>query len=917
MSLLDGLFEESGIAAKLATSNPAKPVLVDGTPPTPGQVLTSVDDEHARWDDSSAAIGISSNAVDALAAADSPSGANPFVTSDAVASVVAANAPVVIYLAQFTETKFVDSSNFADAMAQAMADLPSTFPGGCTLMLPSGTFPAHDDVAISVPGNNIFTGSTGPINIISAGRTTVTVTAAHDGPVFDVGNNADPQVWFTGTIRGVRVLGNGSDGCGFHLYGVVTPELDDCAASGFTGAGGWGLQLDAIGGKLNQGLAMRGCDFGFNDRGARLFDVNTTLLDNCRFNQNTGARSQVLLANALVDFRNTLLQSTSANHQVHVKKGASEACTITPVAANASTYTASISIDGGSFTNYTYTSDASATVSEITAGLVALIVAGSQPVTAIDNSTNLIVDVAADGLYRTMQITLSGTGSMSQTHSYFPSHITMSRPYGESTGSANLLFLDPTEELSHVVDLSNVDQFFTSANLVNVSGIAHRVTIHGVNRDAGCKYIKARGVLGGIHLDGVSGDPETYPAGYDLDAKSLSALTCNANGRTFNGSLSSAVTFDQMIAPYLRDAFDPSKPQLHTLVAGKYVSGFGVKGGTIAPTFTGAEVAHSNRLLPFIEPGFRSFAAGKTLKMTFTTPIPANSVPGLFCVFARDSAVTCNGPAAYNDGVFTSQIGLQFPASPGFITGQWQDGGVNRLLTSATLVGANVQHAVLLTQQDINSKQPTIYIDHGAPISYGSPNSANGNTNAMDVALLGDQAATKYEYVGILDKIVPPGIAAQLMELACEKWAITTRQGAWVDPPVTVTKAIPLMSITVTDQVLCSFDVVAGATYSFDLNASILLTVANATLEFELSPTGSLSNVWGFMILGASSLQTPRYATGALSVTSGSQTFGAARNINRIFGGFTAVTSGVLSFILTKSAGTLDVIGTCTVENAV
>lgn len=63
---------------------------------------------------------------------------------------------------------------------------------------------------------------------------------------------------------------------------------------------------------------------------------------------------------------------------------------ITPLAQNTTEYT--ITING---TAFVFTSDASATVAEITAGFVALINAGAEPVTATDHTTYL--DLVGDG----------------------------------------------------------------------------------------------------------------------------------------------------------------------------------------------------------------------------------------------------------------------------------------------------------------------------------------------------------------------------------------------------------------------------------------------------------------------------------------------------------------------------------------
>jgi hypothetical protein len=62
---------------------------------------------------------------------------------------------------------------------------------------------------------------------------------------------------------------------------------------------------------------------------------------------------------------------------------------VTPIAQNATTYT--ITING---TPFAFLSDADATVAEIVTGLVAAITAGSEPVTATDNGTDL--DIQGD-----------------------------------------------------------------------------------------------------------------------------------------------------------------------------------------------------------------------------------------------------------------------------------------------------------------------------------------------------------------------------------------------------------------------------------------------------------------------------------------------------------------------------------------
>lgn len=85
---------------------------------------------------------------------------------------------------------------------------------------------------------------------------------------------------------------------------------------------------------------------------------------------------------------------------------------ITPVAANNQLYR--VNINGAA---HDYTSDADATVAEITSGLVSAITAGSEPVTATDNGTDL--DVVGDGealnpgTPRLFNVTLEGPMSWS------------------------------------------------------------------------------------------------------------------------------------------------------------------------------------------------------------------------------------------------------------------------------------------------------------------------------------------------------------------------------------------------------------------------------------------------------------------------------------------------------------------------
>ena len=73
--------------------------------------------------------------------------------------------------------------------------------------------------------------------------------------------------------------------------------------------------------------------------------------------------------------------------------------TLTPIAKNSTDYTVTIGGRGPTAASpaevFPYTSDATATVAEITAGLVALIDAGTQNVDATDNTTSLTIETSA------------------------------------------------------------------------------------------------------------------------------------------------------------------------------------------------------------------------------------------------------------------------------------------------------------------------------------------------------------------------------------------------------------------------------------------------------------------------------------------------------------------------------------------
>lgn len=103
-----------------------------------------------------------------------------------------------------------------------------------------------------------------------------------------------------------------------------------------------------------------------------------------------------------------MIADSSPWHVGHGVNTSVQTATVTPTAANAATYTLTIT-SGGTTVAYTYTSDADATVAEITAGLTAAVNAGSQPVTAVDGTTKLTL--TAD--YPTNEYGFTAIGSSS------------------------------------------------------------------------------------------------------------------------------------------------------------------------------------------------------------------------------------------------------------------------------------------------------------------------------------------------------------------------------------------------------------------------------------------------------------------------------------------------------------------------
>ncbi len=117
-----------------------------------------------------------------------------------------------------------------------------------------------------------------------------------------------------------------------------------------------------------------------------------------------------------------------------------QSVTVTPTATNAATYTLNITTyPSTTAVAYTYTADASATVAEITAGLAALVNAGVQPVTAVDNTTTLSLNADNFGDAGAFTVAFAGTGVMVQATA---SNQNDSLPVGKLVRLDSALFSD-------------------------------------------------------------------------------------------------------------------------------------------------------------------------------------------------------------------------------------------------------------------------------------------------------------------------------------------------------------------------------------------------------------------------------------------------------------------------------------------
>lgn len=304
-----------------------------------------------------------------------------------------------------------------------------------------------------------------------------------------------------------------------------------------------------------------------------------------------------------------------------------------------------------------------------------------------------------------------------------------------------------------------------------VGGLDSHISIKNVLFIGGERpLLQATGGLTSVVIEG-HGGPIEAPLSYNIDRVTAANTVAYSRGAVESGYESNAKSVEAMLWPYLLDGIDPNKFANYTLSGSNFVSGVGVKGGTIAHAFSGTDV---QLLGPSISsPGnrFVQAAAGKSLTITFGAALPVGSNPGMFCVFRRPVSANINGPAMYDNGTFLNQLGIGLPAS-GNIGLQWQAGGVNRLQASTVPVGSDI-HAVLVLQRSVNHLEDgfvTIFADYKDPVVY--PSSNVDSTAAITTGLMGDVAS--YECFGVwyLNKAMPEGVSRQLMALACDRWGI-------------------------------------------------------------------------------------------------------------------------------------------------
>ena len=125
--------------------------------------------------------------------------------------------------------------------------------------------------------------------------------------------------------------------------------------------------------------------------------------------------AQTSIAAAMTAGFEGMLAKMGDLHIGHFLNASRQIVTVTPTATNAATYNVTITMaDGTAYTTTDYTADGSATVAEITAGLVALINATAVPVTAADATTTYTLTADNLGDAGGFTVTFGGTGTQAQ-----------------------------------------------------------------------------------------------------------------------------------------------------------------------------------------------------------------------------------------------------------------------------------------------------------------------------------------------------------------------------------------------------------------------------------------------------------------------------------------------------------------------
>ncbi|MEY4582865.1 MAG: hypothetical protein RL701_7568 [Pseudomonadota bacterium] len=142
----------------------------------------------------------------------------------------------------------------------------------------------------------------------------------------------------------------------------------------------------------------------------------------------------------------------------HFLNASRQVITVTPTAANAATYGVDITMaDGTVYSSTNYTADGSATVAEITAGVIALINATAVPVTAVDNTTNYTLVADNSGDYGAFTIAFTGTGTQAQA---------ATTGQGASLAVGKLVIWDPTLGYDRCARLPTASANITASGLV-------------------------------------------------------------------------------------------------------------------------------------------------------------------------------------------------------------------------------------------------------------------------------------------------------------------------------------------------------------------------------------------------------------------------------------------------------------------